>query len=689
MAGRLVGKALQNQLKDRSPLHTLANRVANLAKRIFSKITGNDIQYNALKAEQVADRIAYGFVHGDNSFSVDNALSYQEILNDAPLSVSQRTFRDAVDSLGRMCKELEAVSNDMFENKMEASLGEAMFAAHDTASNQSTLQMSPTVFADSLAFDGIVQVLVQIYDYLGPGKEIDSMLSAVDMDNKTDFYVNMAKNGRRLRQVRIFHTNALNAVNIISQALHDNSLTLPNGTTLQDTKYQDIYGVWHSIDMNKALSNCETILSAVGRDLASKECAFFARFCEDIYGKNYVDATVGKLWRNIWNGDEQQEYAPVSIEALVSGKEDSVSDIDVFHRYLGSMSNNPDIIGQIVDKAVKIANRVADEETLRYQNRLIVLKQRAEKLKLNLADLVERDDNGVPTGNMITPPVSVESDMDAFNAYVDDDPDFADSPYAVNHGAWEKKREEHKKQIWEQFKKDNPTWESWSSFALGMEWDRVYRDEYKKWNQQNSIRVEYTDPATGETYKVTWMPNKLYKTDAWENLQQKYKGSSEDNIGLWMRDYMQIKNELDSMLPQGATVSYRLPQFRGTFNDSLRNANISVGFVGRVKNFAKNFWRRDIIDAFCLNSQDTDYGDLNTINHPDEMLGTKLDYERERPNRLPIFGINKIENMQDLSTDILQSMLAYASMATTYQSLDNIVDSLEVGANQNFYNRTV
>jgi hypothetical protein len=63
------------------------------------------------------------------------------------------------------------------------------------------------------------------------------------------------------------------------------------------------------------------------------------------------------------------------------------------------------------------------------------------------------------------------------------------------------------------------------------------------------------------------------------------------------------------------------------------------------------------------------------MNSPDEeLLGTKLNYEEERAQRLPVFGINKMKNMQDLSTDLFHSMLSYAAMATSYQCLDNVVD---------------
>ena len=71
---------------------------------------------------------------------------------------------------------------------------------------------------------------------------------------------------------------------------------------------------------------------------------------------------------------------------------------------------------------------------------------------------------------------------------------------------------------------------------------------------------------------------------------------------------------------------------------------------------------------------------MTTMNHPDEeLLGTKLDFESERASRLPIFGVNKLKNMSDLSSDIFHSTLAYAGMANTYLAMNQVVDTLEVG----------
>lgn len=693
IAGKLVGKALTRELGNHRTFFTLANRIANLAKRVFYNFTGNEVRWAALKAEQIANKIAYQFVEGNSNFSVKNAINIVETMNNASLSTNVRTYRDMVNTLGRLCKKLDAIANDKLSSEMQASLGLTAIAGADSAGKTALQYATEHVdsLADSLAFDGIVQALMQITDYLQPGAQIDSLMQAVNLNNPAEFYSKMARNAKYLRQARAVLDSASVVVKLAQSVFDSNkeggALKITNGTSLQDVKYQDFEGTWHTINLSNMVDTYSNLISKKLTRLSNLEQSYFARFCEDIYGSKYVNTTVGKLWKDIWKGNtDGNKEVSISISDMVLGE--GVHDIDIYHRFLASMSNNPDIIGQIVDKMVKTCNKTADDMTARYMEKLQILKDRAKKLGLKKEDLVEVDENGVPTGNFITPTVAptqngnMEADF-IFKAYLADlGTDDASQVYAVSYGKWEKARNDFKKQKWEDFKTANPGWQGMPNLARGLAWDQYFRPEMKAWNKQNSIKVKITAPD-GSKY-IKYVPNQLYKSDAWDNLVQKYSDAAQrsktgDSLARWMNDYMEIKTELDSFLPKGATVSYRMPQFRGTFNNTVRN-KVNFYGKGRVGAGLSTLGRRGILEYFVETSDDTDYGDMTTMNNPDEeLLGTKMDYEMERANRLPIFGVNKLGNMQDLSTDIFGSTLAYASMATTYLCMSNIVDALEVG----------
>lgn len=694
IAGKLVGKALQRRLNAASPVRVLANRIANLAKRVFYNIKGNEVRWASAKAEQIANKIAYQFVEGDSNFSVQNAISVKETMHNAALSTNTRTYKEVVNELGLMCKRLEAISNDVLAGQTQSSLGLTIASGTDSGGKSALQYANENVeaIADSLAFDGIVQAMVQITDYLGADGQIDRLLNAVNLDSPSDFYGHMARNSRYLRQARTILKSAESIISVVAQAVDGacpgGPLKTINGTSLTDVRYQDDNGVWKSYNLKAALKAYQSIVGTNLSRLTNLESAYFARFCEDIYGKKYISKSSSLLWKNIWNGKENTNFDTkesfLRIADLVQGVD--MDDIDLMHRFIGSMSNNPDLIGQIVDKLVKTSNKVADDMTIRDQEKLVILKDRAEKLGIDTQDLLEMDEFGVPTGNIITPPAAPTEKGDTeedfiCQAYMADlGTDDARDVYAVDHGEWERKRDEHKKECWEEFKKDNPDWKSMSGFMRGLKWNEYFSDKRKKWNKANSLKVTVKD-REGNVLYIKWVPNAVYKSDSWSKLESKYPSKGKDSIRRWMSDYMQLKQELDSRLPAGAAVSYRLPQFRGTFMNSVRNkAILEKGPFKKTKSWFKTFGRRGFLESFVETADDTDYGDMTTMNHPDEeLLGTKLDFESERASRLPIFGVNKLSNMNDLSSDIFHSTLAYASMANSYSSLSTVVDGLEVG----------
>jgi hypothetical protein len=51
-------------------------------------------------------------------------------------------------------------------------------------------------------------------------------------------------------------------------------------------------------------------------------------------------------------------------------------------------------------------------------------------------------------------------------------------------------------------------------------------------------------------------------------------------------------------------------------------------------------------------------------------------------NRVPIYGVKKLKEPYKVSTDLIHSTLAYASMAYNYSCLDSIIDEVEVLASQ-------
>jgi hypothetical protein len=103
--------------------------------------------------------------------------------------------------------------------------------------------------------------------------------------------------------------------------------------------------------------------------------------------------------------------------------------------------------------------------------------------------------------------------------------------------------------------------------------------------------------------------------------------------------------------------------------------------------------REVILEEFCEDAEDYEYGSQATYQDGEDMFETNITRDYERVNRIPLFGINKLSKKVEvngvkvkipdgrLSTDICHCLMAYASMALSYDACTRFVDALEIGRN--------
>lgn len=665
IAGMLVGQAIHKKLSNTSPWEKIANRIVDVAKSIFHRLSGNDVKIAMDKARRNARDIANNFLSDNFKGDIKNALSYKETLYNADLPYSVEVYKNAVESLGTMARELEAISRDDLASTIASFIGNAV-------ENRSDI-MSQPFGSELVAFQGLCQMLVDISDLLGPGREIDNLIESVDVDNTTDFNERMAAHGESLRKARVFLTNALHIAEAFDRAIYslDNNLVLPAGQSLENARFVDNLSRAHNINFKAMAADLLVALRNTDKKLSNRESAFFLRFCQDIYGETYIKTSAQIVWKSKNRHSHSltaEDAKEVSIQHMLEHLE---TDIDLFHRYIGSMSNNPDVIGQILDKGLKAANKTADDRTLDVIKRLSILEDRLKE-EYGLSDtsfLYERDDDGNLTGNFITPP----------DPNIMDDNDNA---IAVNYGKWEKERYEDKKRFIADFKERHPDWESWTGFRRGLEFNKEYKEHYKKWNEENSIQVPIKDEF-GEVIGQEWRPNRKYASTQYNDTINKYRDKKgKVTLSNWIGEFYSIKKELDDLLEPGAAHNWRAPQFKGVVSTRIAN-KMTTYSAAKSTGLAM---RESFFETFCESSEDEDYGSNNTFNNPEsDLLGIEMDFAKDRPNRIPVFGINRLQDMTQLSTDAFHSMIAYASMASSYNALSTLVDSLEVGRSALLY----
>ena len=126
---------------------------------------------------------------------------------------------------------------------------------------------------------------------------------------------------------------------------------------------------------------------------------------------------------------------------------------------------------------------------------------------------------------------------------------------------------------------------------------------------------------------------------------------------------MSIKAQLDSYLPEKYTTLTNAVKIR---KDLLERVKSSEG----VKSGAKQVWE-SIKDNFIRRSDDVDFGYKATI----------IDFENHQVQTLPIYytKLKEGESANDISTDIVSTMTAYAAMANDFNEMNKVIDVLELG----------
>ena len=147
----------------------------------------------------------------------------------------------------------------------------------------------------------------------------------------------------------------------------------------------------------------------------------------------------------------------------------------------------------------------------------------------------------------------------------------------------------------------------------------------------------------------------------------KYGNKQFQNLNAAQKEYyntiMDIKEKLDALLPENYTTLTNAVKIRKDLVERVKSSS-------SITSGAKQVWE-SIKDEFIKRSDDTDFGDKATIK----------DFEGREVQVLPIYYIKlrEGESPNDLSTDIVSTMTAYAAMANDYAEMNKIIDTLELG----------
>lgn len=168
--------------------------------------------------------------------------------------------------------------------------------------------------------------------------------------------------------------------------------------------------------------------------------------------------------------------------------------------------------------------------------------------------------------------------------------------------------------------------------------------------------------------RLAWFESNMETVDGVRQPKRSiYESMEFRKLNKAQRDYyntvMDIKAKLDALLPDKYTKLNNAIKIRKDLVERVKSSD-------SVKSGAKQIWE-SIKDEFIKRTDDVEFGDKATVK----------DFENREVQMLPIYftKLKEGESNNDLSTDIVGTMTAYAAMANDFDEMNNIIDVLEVG----------
>ncbi len=184
-------------------------------------------------------------------------------------------------------------------------------------------------------------------------------------------------------------------------------------------------------------------------------------------------------------------------------------------------------------------------------------------------------------------------------------------------------------------------WDEWVAKNIGFYFDN------STGNESTYYKGELTEPS--DTYiSESWLDIYKKNGEVRENDQAKAKAK-------FLSIILKKKEDLDSKIPDKFRSGNLVPQLR---KDAIERMKAATGI--------KSYLADELKERFLRNEDDTDFG-------------LKITDENNVPlSFIPIYYTRKLKDIKNLSTDIVTAMIGYSHMANNYQSMNKIVDMLEL-----------
>ena len=678
----LVPKAIKNAMG----IRWLINKILNGVQKAFGKYKPDVVKEMMRQAKEAAATAAQGFISNPEQADASIILGRedvfttkeinQQLADDVKKNVDAyyKTFnslKETVSALKNAVGNRPGVENKLYQ-KFEK-LSENIAGAYNS-------QMKG-FSAEGASLEGIVSIIEGMVYLLD--NDMRDILDSLDTSNRANALVSYADNARSLR---ILETALRNMAELYRGLIQDVQSLKVDAATGGKVNIQDADMAIISETVDEAVNklgqllfrNEETFTDVNGNEsvvgglmelamLKSRQVMIDAY--TDFYGKDFIQHNARVIFKN-W----RLKAVKGEKESIATLIDSMTEDISISDRFISAAADCGDFFTSVGNKVTRMANMTADRKAADFWYKVDALEKQMKDAFGNtdftpLLEVVKNENGGVDrTGNIIS---------------------------KVNYGAWEKDLDNYKKQLKADFneyladlrKKAYQKYKDRPGYVYSLS-DRQKAIIYHSFTDRKmkEFHKTHSERQKMEGGKQVWVPNhEKYYNSQWDEIFDTDNPSlSAEEIAArkkklrWYNSFMTMKKEIDALLPAGATAAVRLPQFTGRFSHRFRALKAQMesspaAFGHALRSKCNDFFVVREDEGWMFGSDN----EFNELEH--DPLESVVYYNKEKINRLPIYGVNKLHDMTTLSTDIFGSMIRYASMAASYNAMSSVVDIFELG----------
>lgn len=674
--GHLVGRYLEelSQRNDKNLYPTFKRLLSRAIEYVKSRLAFSNREYKKMMydAKYTAYTMAKSFMGDNFKGTLENALERKETLEGnlgELIGLLNKNIRN-FDLVSKQLKDINPTINKNYKTKLNELI---------TALREHTTQYKEAqgIFSEEIKINNnVAETTMQLINFMC--NEMAQAVRLLDQQNKeiiegrVPSYHDQANVIKYTQEVYRLSTDLCK----MEDDIFNNLLVQTDTTNSKDLAeaLRNSFSLLNELRKGKLeiipetgverLVGFETIITAARRNLG-------VQLLSQINGNQFIAVAqhVGI------NNFKLNRYNPKLIDI---GKEILDTDINPPHqwlsRWIDSLADNPDIINQLVYETVELKKYEANKKVLDIKDQLVDMYRSLKHTRIRSTEVFfEKDDEGNFTGNLIS---------------------------ERNWGQWEKEYKEWKENFDKDYWKDHK--EDFNGNKAEMFHNNMYLFAFGNardaWHNAHSTKIPVLDKngqpkrnPDGTEIKILapailgdpedFNKEKLYHSKQYGRFLSTYGKNSKE--AEWLKNYIKLKKELDSALPFGATnmMGVRAPQFMGTTTNKLSNAFKGSGTVKKVFGIPL---REHVLSLVTRRPDDLEFGgEDDTYGEPDVNEDLGVIYDRKhinaisQTNRLPMYGVRKLEHMEEISTDLMSSTLAYASMSCSYEALNEVVGALE------------